>query len=341
MAPAPKHIWKPEQVTYMLDELLLQVVAGKRSGQMVKKESWAIVMARFIRRFNCPIDLSKMKLKVQSQKSLFQLALRMKKLSGWGWDELKNWPEANPDVMAAFISALKTTEQKSAWDIVKFGLFDFTVLSELFEANLATGDLAKGSNKNHAPDPDPQDDVCSERSSPFPADPLPPVQNSFADIVPTRSANVMGTPASVLGNSAKHSAQSTMIGEHPKQSHTVSAPSSAKAEFQEFNTNMKYVFKQISSGSGSAGNIPPAALLTVQVSEKLNVLLSAYKGEYDGETCEWLNQGLMFKYSDIFYSQPHRAAMFLGTMTDAASVEYLCQLWTSQIAPSIYLVLFV
>ncbi|TPX70969.1 hypothetical protein CcCBS67573_g06375 [Chytriomyces confervae] len=233
MPPAPKHIWKPEQVTYMLNELLLQVVGGKRSGQMVKKEAWAIVMAQFNKWFNCTIDLSKMKSKVQSQKSLLQLALRMKKLSGWAWDE-------------------------SAWDIVKFGLFDFKVLSELFEANLATGDLAKSSNKNHAPDPDPQDDGCSERSSPFPADPLPPVQNPFADVVP---ANVMGTPASVLGDSvtpvtnqlaAKHSAQSTTIGEHPKQSHTVSAPSSAKTEFQEFNSNMKHVFKQFSSGSGSA-----------------------------------------------------------------------------------------
>ncbi|KAJ3248009.1 hypothetical protein HDU78_002443 [Chytriomyces hyalinus] len=270
MAPAPKHIWKPEQVTFMLDELLLQVVAGKRSGQTVKKEAWAIVMARFMKRFHCTIDVSKMKSK-----------------------------------------ALKATEQKSAWDIVKFGLFDFKVLSELFEANLATGDLAKGSNENHVPDPDPQDDACSDRSSPFPADPPPPVRNPFAEAVPGRSANVMGTPVSVSGDSvtpvtnrlaAKRSAQTTAIGEHSKQSHTVSAPSSAKAEFQEFNANMKHVMKQISS-SGSAdgqvarfGNIPPEALLVVQVSEKLNVLLTACKGEYDSETCKWLNQDLMFKY---------------------------------------------
>ncbi|KAJ3250242.1 hypothetical protein HDU77_006883, partial [Chytriomyces hyalinus] len=284
---------------------LLQVIAGKRSGQTVKKEAWAIVLARFLKRFNyCTIDLSKMKSKVQSQKSLFQLALRMKKMSGWGWDDVKNRPEANPD-------ALKPTEQKSAWDIVKFGLFDFEVLAELFEANLATGDLAKGSNENHAPDPDPQDDGCSDASSPFPADPPPPVQNPFAEAVPGRSANVMATPLSVLGDSvtpvtnrlgAKRSAQSTPIGERPKRSHTISAPSSAKTEFQEFNANMKHVMKQISS-SGSAdgqvarfGNLTPEALLVVQVSEKLNVLLNACKGEYDGETCEWLNQDLMFKY---------------------------------------------
>ncbi|KAJ3392968.1 hypothetical protein HDU80_010787 [Chytriomyces hyalinus] len=204
MPAAPKHIWKPEQVTFMLDELLLQVLAGKRCGQTVKKESWAIVMARFIRRFNCPIDLSKMKSKMQSQKSLFQLVLRMKKLSGWGWDELKSRPEANPDVIAAFISALKATEQKSAWDIVKYGLPDYKVLSDLFEANLATGDLARGSNENNEPDPDPQD-----------------ADLKFFSVTPVTNRGA-----------SKRSAQPTAIGERPKQSHTNSAPSSAKTEFR-------------------------------------------------------------------------------------------------------------
>ncbi|KAJ3392967.1 hypothetical protein HDU80_010786 [Chytriomyces hyalinus] len=237
MPAAPKHIWKPEQVTFMLDELLLQVLAGKRCGQTVKKESWAIVMARFIKRFNCTIDLSKMKSKVQSQKSLFQLALRMKKLSGWGWDELKSRPEANPD-------ALKATEQKSAWDIVKYGLPDYKVLSDLFEANLATGDLARGSNENNEPDPDPQD-----------------ADLKFFSVTPVTNRGA-----------SKRSAQPTAIGERPKQSHTNSAPSSAKTEFQEFNSNMKHVFKQFSSGTADTqsarfGNITPSALLTVQVDE--------------------------------------------------------------------------
>ncbi|KAI8833852.1 hypothetical protein BJ741DRAFT_650481 [Chytriomyces cf. hyalinus JEL632] len=340
MPPAPKHIWKSEQVTFMLDELLLQVLAGKRCGQTVKKESWAIVMARFIRRFNCPIDLSKMKSKVQSQKSLFQLALRMKKLSGWGWDELKSRPDANPDMIAAFISALKATEQKSAWDIVKFGLPDYKLLSDLFKANLATGDLARGSNENNEPDPDPQDGDQSDRSSPFPV--LPPtVQNPFADAGAGRHTNSISTPTPVLGDSgtSKRSAQAVAIGERPKRSHTNSAPSSAKSEFLEFNSNMKNVFKQISSGAADTeaarfGNIPPSALLTVQVAEKLNTLLTACNGQYDGETCKWLDLSLTFKYGEIF-SQPHRAAMFLGTTTDAASVEYLCQLWEAEISPRV------
>ncbi|KAI8828847.1 hypothetical protein BJ741DRAFT_400779 [Chytriomyces cf. hyalinus JEL632] len=162
--------------------------------EVVKKEAWAIVMAQFMRRFNCTIDLSKMKSKVQSLKGQFQLALRMKKLSGWGWDELKNQPEANPDVIAAFISALKSGEQKSAWDIVKFGLFDYKLLSNLFEANLATGDLARGSNENDAPAPDPQDGALSDKSSPFP-EAHSIVQNPFEHAGASRSTNKTTTPA--------------------------------------------------------------------------------------------------------------------------------------------------
>ncbi|KAJ3214921.1 hypothetical protein HDU81_001557, partial [Chytriomyces hyalinus] len=93
---------------------------------------------------------------------------------------------------------LKAAEQKSAWDIVKFGLADYKVLSDLFEDNLATGDLARGSMVKNVPDPDPQD---GDRSSPFLE--LPPTaQNPFVEAGAGRgtNTNMMSMPASVLGD---------------------------------------------------------------------------------------------------------------------------------------------
>ncbi|KAJ3378912.1 hypothetical protein HDU80_002645, partial [Chytriomyces hyalinus] len=95
---------------------------------------------------------------------------------------------------------LKVPEQKPAWDIVKYGLYNYKLLSDLFEANLAMGDLAKGSNENSTPDPDPQDSNHSDEEIPSP-EPPPPVWNPFTEAGAGRSTNLMSTPALVPDDS--------------------------------------------------------------------------------------------------------------------------------------------
>ncbi|KAJ3080181.1 hypothetical protein HDU99_009063 [Rhizoclosmatium hyalinum] len=68
--------------------------------------------------------------------------------------------------------------------------------------------------------------------------------------------------------------------------------------------------------------LPEGVQLTVVVAKKLDELLTRLNGVHDGLMCDWLLPKLTYKYAKAF-SDPHLAAMFLGTSNEAALVGFL------------------
>ncbi|KAJ3238727.1 hypothetical protein HDU77_011471 [Chytriomyces hyalinus] len=137
------------------------------------------------------------------------------------------------------------------------------------------------------------------------------------------------------------------VGERPKQSHT--APRAA--EDVVLANSITEILQALKSPEApkapplmlaptaplplpdSFSHLPMEAQLSLTVAKKVNRILLLYNGELDGEKCEWLDVTLTYQYCELF-ENPHRAATFLGTLSDGASMQFLCYLYKSAIAPN-------
>ncbi|KAJ3387919.1 hypothetical protein HDU80_011810 [Chytriomyces hyalinus] len=351
-----------DQVTHLLQCLLSEAEHGKRSDSGFKPEAWSAVRHKVNSKWQVLLDVQQLKTKTNTLKMKLQLALKMQDLSGWTWNFDTSQPAAPAAVMKAYIKALLKAQQPMARELTTVGFFHFEIMCDLYLKSLATGSLARGStinldnaeyrplpsyNKNATEDENTgastilkDDDLDGLALDNMPSPPYVAAPDFAATSVPLQQAYVPQQPSAQEATepvpTRKRSAVEHSIGERPKRSHSAVLPSSA-AQFLSLSSDVKSLVaalqpapsppQQTSAVDPFAG-FSDTVQLSLAVAKKVSYLLSKYNGTYEGEECEWLLLKQTYKYCELFES-PHRAATFLGTLSDDASVQFLRHMWES------------
>ncbi|KAJ3237899.1 hypothetical protein HDU77_011567 [Chytriomyces hyalinus] len=143
------HSWSREEVSFLLNALLEQADCRKQAGGTFKPEAWQAVLDKLNKEFSLQLDLMQIKSKVNVLKMKLSACLKMRYLSGWGFNYATHALTNDKDVVRAYIA----DKQALARELTTVGLPDYDCLSILFSENIATGRLAKGSLIATAPAP--------------------------------------------------------------------------------------------------------------------------------------------------------------------------------------------
>jgi hypothetical protein len=104
-----KQVWNPPQESLFLELMHLQAMGGKRAGNGFKKEAWTTVKNRFNTRMRCSLQVSQFKSKYFQLRDRYNMAIKMKGLSGWKWDHSINGPDAPEAVKNDFLDVRWTS----------------------------------------------------------------------------------------------------------------------------------------------------------------------------------------------------------------------------------------
>ncbi|KAJ3024451.1 UNVERIFIED_CONTAM: hypothetical protein HDU68_008160 [Siphonaria sp. JEL0065] len=115
-ASKPAHNWVDGHVTFAIVELLeLAQKDGQRAGAGFKKSAFNHIATRLNASFGTSVTASQVTNKLNAEKAKLSWCLKLKNLSGWGWNNDIKAPTANDDVVAAYVAVRELVLLSNLW----------------------------------------------------------------------------------------------------------------------------------------------------------------------------------------------------------------------------------